>query len=180
MKEDAIMNWALPTVTKLATGFGLALAVAFAPCVAGRATAQGAGASAAPQPPAAAAPAPPPSLYKRLGGYDAIAAAADDFIARLLRDPSLAGFFAGHSDSAKARIRQLIVEQICTATGGPCVYIGRDMRTTHKGLGITEAHWTAAVGHLIASLNKLEVAHKEKQELLAIVSRLKKDIVEKP
>ena len=144
------------------------------------APAQGAGASTAPPPPAAAAPAPAASLYKRLGGYDGIAAVTDDCLPRILKDPSLLGFFAGHSDSARARTRQLIVDMICAATGGPCVYIGRDMRTTHQGLGISEANWTAAVGHLVASLNKLEVAHKEKQELLAIVARFKKDIVEKP
>ena len=141
------------------------------------APAQGAGPSRAPQPAAEAAP---PSLYKRLGGYDALAAATDDFLARLLKDPPLARFFAGHSDSGRARIRQLVVDQMCAATGGPCVYIGRDMKSTHRGLGITETHWTAAIGHLIASLDKLEVGHKEKQELLAIVARFKKDIVEKP
>lgn len=146
----------------------LALALGLSPGAARDAQAQG-----------PAAPAPP-SLYKRLGGYDAIAAVTDDFIGRLLKDPSLPRFFAGHSDHSKGRIRQLIVDQLCAATGGPCVYIGRDMKTTHKGLGIGEADWTAAVGHLIASLDELKVPHKEKEELLAIAGGLKKDIVEKP
>ena len=122
----------------------------------------------------------PPSLYKRLGGYDAIAAVTDDFIGRLLKDPALSRFFAGHGEDSKGRIRQLIVDQLCAATGGPCVYIGRDMRTAHKGIGIAEADWTASVGHLIASLDKFKVGQKEKEDLLAIASSLKKDIVEKP
>ena len=128
----------------------------------------------------AQAPAAPqtPSLYKRLGGYDALAAVTDDFIGRLVADPQQARFFAGHGADSKLRIRQLIVDQLCMATGGPCVYIGRDMKTAHKGLGITEADWTSAVNHLVASLDKFKVPQKEKDELLGIASSLKKDIVE--
>ena len=122
----------------------------------------------------------PPSLYKRLGGYDAIAAVTDDFIGRLLKDATLSRFFAGASDDSKGRIRQHVVDQLCAATGGPCYYIGRDMKTVHKGLGIAEADWTASVGHLIASLDKFKVPQKEKDELLGIAASLKKDIVERP
>ena len=129
--------------------------------------------------PAPIAPAPPSSLYQRLGGYDAIAALTDDFIARLVRDPLLARFFAGLTDESRARIRQLIVEQVCATAGGPCVYIGRDMKSAHRGLGIGEAEWTATVGHLIASLNLREVGPREKDEILRFVGGLKKHIVEK-
>lgn len=119
------------------------------------------------------------SLYARLGGYDAIAAVVDDFIGRLAADPQLQKFFVGHSQDSVHRIRQLVVDQLCAATGGPCVYIGRDMKTAHKGLGITEADWNASVKHLIASLDKFKVPEKEKGELLAIAGKLKDDIVEK-
>jgi hemoglobin len=66
------------------------------------------------------------------------------------------------------------------ATGGPCVYTGRTMKASHAGLGITGAEWQAAVNHLVASLDKFKVPMKEKDELLAIASSLKADIVEKP
>jgi hemoglobin len=123
--------------------------------------------------------APAGSLYARLGGYDAIAAVVDDFLGRLATDPQFQKFFAGHSQDSIHRIRQLIVEQFCQATGGPCAYTGRDMKTAHKGLGITEADWNASVKHLVASLDKLKVPEQEKGELLAIASKLKDDIVEK-
>ena len=129
--------------------------------------------------PAAAAPAGT-SLYARLGGYDAIAAVVDDFITRLAGDPQLGRFFVGHSQDSLHRIRQLVVDLTCQATGGPCQYTGRDMKTSHKGLGISEADWNASVRHLTASLDKFKVPDREKNELLAIVSRLKADIVEKP
>ena len=122
----------------------------------------------------------PPSLYQRLGGYDAIAAVTDDFLARLAGDPSMARFFGGLSKDSLGKLRQHVVEQICLATGGPCVDTGRDMKTSHAGLGITEADWNATVKHLVGSLDKFKVGDKEKGELLAAVSSLKKDIVEKP
>jgi hemoglobin len=119
------------------------------------------------------------SLYKRLGGYDAIAAVVDDFIPRLVTDPTLSKFFVGASDDSKFRIRQLLVDQLCAATGGPCVYIGKTMKQAHKGLGITEAEWNASAGHFVDALKKFNVPEKETNEVVAIVVSLKGDIVEK-
>ncbi len=121
-----------------------------------------------------------PTLYQRLGGYEAIAAVTDDFIGRLLADAQLARFFTGHSTDSKGEIRQHIVDQLCAATGGPCVYHGRDMKTTHAGLGITESDWTLSVEHLTATLAKFSVPAAEQAELLGIASSLKADIVEAP
>ena len=119
------------------------------------------------------------SLYQRVGGYDALAAVVDDFLVRLVTDKQFEKFFAGASDDSKKRIRQHILDQFCAATGGPCVYNGRDMKTSHAGLGITNAQWDAAAKHLVASLDKFKVPEKEKGEILAFVTSLKKDIVEK-
>lgn len=119
------------------------------------------------------------SLYQRLGGYDAIAAVVDDFIGRLATDPTEGRFFVGHGDDSKQRIRQHIIDQLCQLTGGPCVYKGRDMKTAHKGLGITQADWDISVKHLVATLDKFKVPEKEKNEVLTAVSSLKDQIVEK-
>jgi hemoglobin len=120
------------------------------------------------------------TLYKRVGGYDALAAVTDDFLARLVADQQFTKFFVGHSTDSIKRIRQLIVDELCAATGGPCVYIGRDMKTSHAGLGITGSDWDAAVKHLVATLDKFNVPAKEKDDVLGLVSTLKKDIVDKP
>ena len=119
------------------------------------------------------------SLYTRLGGYDAIALVVDDFITRLATDKRFERFFAGFSDDSKKRLRQHILDQFCAAAGGPCVYTGREMRTSHKGLGITEADWDAAAKHLVEALDKYKVPEAEKNDLLAFVVSQKKDIVEK-
>ena len=119
------------------------------------------------------------SLYKRLGGYDALAAVTDDFVGRLVSDKQLNRFFNGVSTDSRKRIRQLVLDQLCAATGGPCIYIGRTMRTVHEGLGITEDDWKIAVKLLTETLDKFKVPKPEQDELVKILSTLKPDIVEK-
>jgi hypothetical protein len=54
------------------------------------------------------------------------------------------------------------------------------MRTSHKGLGISEADWQVTVKLLVASLDKFKVPAQEKTEVLGALTTLKGDIVEKP
>ena len=116
------------------------------------------------------------SLYERLGGKEAITAVVDDFVARVAADKRINSFFA---KANVPRLKMMLVDQICEATGGPCKYTGRDMKTTHKGMGITNADFDALVGDLVASLDKFKVGEREKQELLAALGPMRKDIVEK-
>jgi hemoglobin len=118
-----------------------------------------------------------PTLYKRLGGYDAIAAVSDDFIGRLASDKSLNRFLVGLSDASKAHLRQMVVDQLCAATGGPCLYLGRDMKTAHKDFHITEKEWQALLVDFRASLAKFQVPRAEQKELIDIVESTKADMV---
>lgn len=120
-----------------------------------------------------------PSLYSRLGGYDALAAVSDDFITRLATSKTLGRFVVGLSNDSKKKLRQHLVEFLCNVTGGSCIYMGRDMKTIHTGLGITEDDWKESVKLLVETLDQLKVPEKEKTEVLTAVSSLKKDIVEK-
>lgn len=120
------------------------------------------------------------TLYQRLGGYDNIAAVSDDFIGRLATGKLLSRFVVGLSNDSKAKLRQHLVDFLCNATGGPCLYLGRDMKTVHTGLGITEADWQEGVAALNATLDKFKVPKKEHEEVIGAVAGLKKDIVEKP
>ena len=72
------------------------------------------------------------SLYQRIGGYDVIAAVIDDLFAILHSDPAFARFFGGRSNDSVVRSRQLLVDQMCALSGGPCNYIGRDMKTSSR------------------------------------------------
>lgn len=116
-----------------------------------------------------------------MGGYDVIAAAADDFIAWIMADKLLGRFFVnGYTEASMKPIRQQVVNQLCELTGGPCFYVGRDMKTVHKGMGITEADWKAAVDILIAALTKHKVAPQEQGEFMQLIEDMKSMIVEKP
>ncbi|HWO90269.1 MAG TPA: group 1 truncated hemoglobin [Gemmatimonadales bacterium] len=122
-------------------------------------------------PPSAAAG---PSLYERLGGVDAIRLVVDDFGARLAADTTIAPLFSGVDLD---NVKRLLVDQICQATGGPCVYRGRSMRAAHTGLGITAAQWDATIGHLVAALNRYSVPLREQRELLGALAGMRGDIV---
>jgi hemoglobin len=119
-----------------------------------------------------------PSLYERLGGFDAIAAVTDDFLARMVKDPQLSRFFEGDSADSMRRARELTVEFICKESGGPCFYIGRPMKTTHRGLGITAQDWEIAMVHLGDTLNKFKVPAAEQTEVKGFFESLRPSIVD--
>lgn len=117
------------------------------------------------------------SLYERLGGKPAITAVVEDFVGRVSADDRINGKFA---DTDIPRLKRLLVEQICQASGGPCTYTGRSMKATHAGMGVSNADFTALVGDLVATLNTFNVPEREKNELLGALGPMQKDIVEKP
>ncbi len=115
-----------------------------------------------------------PPLYERLGKKEAITAVVDDFVNRVAADSRINGKFA---NANIPRLKALLVEQICEASGGPCTYTGRDMKATHTGMAITSEQFDALVGDLVATLNKFKVPEREKNELLGALGPMKKDIV---
>ncbi len=118
------------------------------------------------------------SLYKRLGGYDAIAAIIDDLFGLLRADPRFSRFGMGRSIDSHQRAQQLIVDQICSLSGGPCYYAGRDMKTSHAGLGITESEWDANLALTKQVIESKGIGSRERDEFLSLFERYKDDIVE--
>jgi len=118
------------------------------------------------------------SIYERLGGYDAIAAVVGDLLPRLRGDPQLAHFWQHRSEDNLNRSKQLLIDFLCSSAGGPVYYAGRDMKTSHKGMKISEPNWTAFMGHLHSTLEFFRVAQAERDELVAFVQSTKLDMVE--
>jgi hemoglobin len=117
------------------------------------------------------------SLYDRLGGKSSISAVVDQFVANVAADTRINGRFA------TADIRKLkghLVDQVCMAAGGPCTYSGRDMKTTHIGMNISNRDFRALVEDLVKALDTFKVPMQEKGELLGLLGPMKKDIVEVP
>jgi hemoglobin len=118
------------------------------------------------------------SLYRRLGGYDVIAAVIEDLFTNLRADPAFARFGSGRSLDSHLRAQQLLVEQICELSGGPCHYTGRDMKASHAGLAISTVEWDENMRYAAAALVKNGVPEAEKAEFLALFERYRADIVE--
>jgi hemoglobin len=125
-------------------------------------------------------PLPTRSLYARLGGYDFVAKFVDTAFPRVATHPQLRRLFQGHSQDSQMRQRQLIVDALCQAVGGPCAYTGRAMKSVHSGLGITAADWTVFIGILTGALEELKVGPPERKEFLELLDqRFKAGVVEK-
>ena len=118
------------------------------------------------------------TLYERLGGYDAIAAVANDLLPRLQNDPQLGRFWANRGEDGVKREKQLLIDYLCECAGGPLYYKGRNMLLTHHGMRISEADWNVFLGHAAATLAKFKVPETEQREVVAFVQSLKKDIIE--
>jgi len=116
-------------------------------------------------------------LYDRLGGKPAISAVIEQFVANVAGDSRINGRF---STTDIPRLKANLVDQVCMATGGPCNYKGRDMKTTHAGMKISNSDFGALVEDLVKALDTFKVPAREKNELLGLLGPMKKDIVEVP
>ena len=115
-------------------------------------------------------------LYDRLGGKPAIQAVVDDFVGNVAADTRINQRFASANIP---RLKTMLVDQICEASGGPCKYTGKSMLDSHKGMNITDAEFNALVEDLVKSLDKFKVPAQEKNELLGALGGMKPQIVGK-
>ena len=118
------------------------------------------------------------SLYERLGGYDGIAAFTNDLLSRLQPDSQLGRFWENRGDDGLAREKQLLIDYLCSVTGGPIYYTGREMKLSHQGMKISDSDWSVFLEHAGATLAALEVPKQECDEVVAFVLSLKEDIVD--
>ncbi|TMJ98014.1 MAG: group 1 truncated hemoglobin, partial [Actinobacteria bacterium] len=115
------------------------------------------------------------SLYERLGGLDAITAVVDSFAARCAGDDRINRKF---ERTDIPRLKKMLVDQVCEATGGPCTYTGRAMRETHDGMEVTAGEFDALVEDLVATLDEFEVPKAEQDEVLGLLGPMRDEIVE--
>ncbi len=130
---------------------------------------------------------PAPTLYDRLRavdsngigrhGRDAISVVVDNFVANMVADSRVNDRFKGMPGPAVEKFKSNLSDQLCQMAGGPCSYYGKDMKTAHKGMSITEAQWNATVENLVKALDKGKIGEGEKKDLLAALGPMKNDIV---
>ena len=119
------------------------------------------------------------SLYERLGGYDAIAAVANDLLGRLQADSALGRFWLHRGSDGIAPEKQLLIDFLCANAAGPMVYTGREMSISHVGMQISENDWSTFISHLNATLDSFELPKTEHDDVVAFVESTRVDIVEK-
>jgi hemoglobin len=118
------------------------------------------------------------TLYTRLGGYDAIAAVVSDLLPRLQQDPALSLFWERRPEDSLQRSKQLLIDFLCSGAGGPVYYTGRDMKTSHKGMRLSDGDWSTFMGHLHATLDTFKIPSTEREELATFIESTKEDMVE--
>jgi len=118
------------------------------------------------------------TLYERLGGYDAVSAVVNDLLPRLMSDTRLGRFWENRGEDGINREKQLLIDYLCSSAGGPLLYTGRDNKTSHKGMSISENDWEKFTGHLNATLDKFQLPQQERSDVLGFIESTKADIVE--
>lgn len=118
------------------------------------------------------------SLYERLGGYEGITAIVNEFMPRLKADPQLGRFWQNRGDNGIAREEQLLIDFLCSNSGGSTFYGGRDMITAHKGMKISKSDWAILIGHCSATMDAVKASKKECEEVVGFLSSFENDIVE--
>ncbi len=121
------------------------------------------------------------TLWDRLGGQPAVEAVVHDFVGLAATDKKVNFFRDGKfklDAAGVTKLEKLLVELISANSGGPLKYTGRDMKTAHAGMKITEDEFNALAGDLVDTLKKYKVPQTEIDELVAIVASTKKDMVE--
>ena len=117
------------------------------------------------------------TLYQRLGGRPRLEMILDDMIANHLANPVIGPRFAQLGPERLEIIRGHALDFFCMGCGGPEQYSGRDMRTTHAGMNISEQEFVAVLDDILAALDKHGVGGQERQEVLATLYSLKGEVV---
>ena len=114
------------------------------------------------------------SLYERLGGADKIKSIADEIVELHFKNPAIKTRFLRVDPED---LKRLAAEFIAAGTGGTETYTGRDMRSAHEGMNVSEAEYLAVVDDVMAALENHGTGAQEMSEMLSILYSLKGEIV---
>ena len=113
-------------------------------------------------------------LYKAFGEKAGLVALMDDFMVRLLADPRTGPHF---QPANQQRVKEQLVDQFCALGGGPCVYKGADMKSSHSNLEIKKSDFHALVEVLQVSMDAKGIPFRKQNEMLALLAPMNRDII---
>ena len=114
------------------------------------------------------------SLYERLGGTEGITQIASDLVDIHMSNPAIATRF---TNSDPNKLKNGAATFFIAGSGGPGVYKGKDMLTTHKGMNISAHEFLATLDDVLEALQKNNVDQREQEEVLFVLYSMKPDIV---
>ncbi|MDB5890573.1 MAG: group 1 hemoglobin [Polaromonas sp.] len=113
-------------------------------------------------------------LYRAFGEKPGLVSLMDDFMVRLLADPRTEPHF---KPANQQRVKEQLVDQLCALSGGPCVYKGADMKSSHANLDIKQSDFHALVEVLQASMDARGIPFRKQNEMLALLAPMNRDII---
>jgi hemoglobin len=114
------------------------------------------------------------ALYDTFGGKPGLVKLMDDFMVRLLADPRTGPHF---KPANQQRVKDQLVDQFCVVLGGPCVYKGADMKSSHANLDITKGDFNALVEVLQQAMDAQGIAFGAQNQLLAALAPMHRDVI---
>jgi truncated hemoglobin YjbI len=130
------------------------------------------------------------TVYLRLLRKPGVTAIINDFVGRVVTNPTINGYFLNASVDP-ARLTTCLIRQVCAATGGPCVYgeeVGielfgspcQGMLAVHQGLGISLQDFNDLAGDLIGALRTAGVPQADIDAIVMAIGPLAPEIIEDP
>jgi hemoglobin len=120
-------------------------------------------------------------LFDRLGGTTGISAIVDDVVAAHMSNPAISARFLpiGEHPERLAEIKQHTIDFFSAGSGGPAIYRGRDMPTSHKGMNISPAEYMHVIDDIMMVLDKHKADEDTRKDVLAILWSLKGMVIGK-
>ena len=115
-----------------------------------------------------------PTLYEQIGGEPVLRKTVEEFMIIMEKDDRI-NFSFGNTDTAK--FKQLLFEQLCNITGGPCEYTGRTMKESHEKLDINNTMFNALAEDVYLAFDRAGVPYRLQNKVMAIFAPMQRDIV---
>lgn len=116
------------------------------------------------------------AMFEAFHGKEGVARIVKEMLDQSFTDPRSSDIFKGHD---RVRLERTLDEQFCYILGGGCDYTGRDMKTTHKDMGLQASDMNILVEHLQSAMDKEGVPFGVQNRFLAKLAPMKRDSIER-
>ena len=114
------------------------------------------------------------ALFETFGGKAGLVKLMDHFMVGLLADARTGPHF---KPANQQRIKEQLIDQFCVVMGGPCVYKGADMKSSHAAMDITKSDFNALVEVLQRSMDAQGIPFGAQNQLLAKLAPMHRDVI---